>query len=226
MDRGYPAHDIFHALIDEGVDFLVRVQDKTFTATKHLREAGAVDEDFILEVPRLGDDGWTELELRYVRIDRPNGESMHFYTSLRRSEVSRRQIDELYHLRWSLEEHYKLGKSLYRHHWEPRSKTVDGVIQEIYAHILFLAIGRLLVTVTARATGRSLNEVSQKAAILGVAAYLTRLFLAQPWLARHGIHDLLVRISRSPERPRPGRSYPRRSFRPAPPWNPRGHRTG
>ena len=226
MDRGYPAHDVFQALAEEGVDFLARVQIRnTFGVIEHLRDIGAVDEDFILEVPRLGEVGWKELKLRFVRIDRPGCEPMLFFTSLPREEVSREQIDELYHLRWRVEEHYKLAKHLYLKHWEPRSRTVEGVVQEIYAHVLFLAVSRLLMTATARAAGRHLETISQKAAVLSAAAYLTRVFLASGPRARQtAFHDLLVRISRARESPRPGRSYPRCSLRPTPAWSPAGRR--
>ena len=69
--------------------------------------------------------------------------------------------------------------------------------------------------------------LSQKAAILAVGDNLTRLVLrAPPQRAAVTLTRLLARIARALERPRPGRSWPRRSLQPQTRWTPSGRRGG
>jgi hypothetical protein len=66
-----------------------------------------------------------------------------------------------------------------------------------------------------------------KSGVLGLAAYVLRLLLAcdadqaAPFLDR-----VLKRIVRTKDPKRPGRHWPRRSFKPAPKWRPTGRRGG
>jgi len=89
--------------------------------------------------------------------------------------------------------------------------------------VLFLAIARVIMVTTARATGFDYRTLSQKSAVLGLAAYVTRLFLAADSdVAAQELRALVQRIARHPYKPRPGRSFPRVSFRPRLRWGPSG----
>ncbi len=226
MDRGYPSHEVFRALADEGIDFLARVQtSNTFGVIEEMRDRGAVDESFVLEVPRLAPEGWKELQLRFVRVPGPEGDDAFFFTSLPADEYPLEMIAELYRRRWGIEEYYKLHKSDSRGRGMLRSKSVGGIVQEIYAVTLFLAISRLLMSATAKADERDLDTVSQKAAVLAAADYLARVLLEPDRDRRlEELIHLLRRISRVREKPRPGRSYPRRSLRPISKWVASGRR--
>ena len=226
MDRGYASHEVFRALADEGIDFLARVQtSNTFGVIEDMRERGAWDEAFVLEVPRLAPDDWEELELRFVRVPGPDGEDAFFFTSLPAEDFPLKKIAELYRRRWGVEEYYKLQKSESLGRGTLRSKSVEGIIQEIYAVTLFLAISRLLMSATAKAGQRDLNTISQKAAVLAAADYLARVLLAPDRDRKlEELCQLLQRISRIREKPRPGRSYPRRSLRPISKWVASGRR--
>ena len=69
------------------------------------------------------------------------------------------------------------------------------------------------------------DSLSQKAAVLGLAAYVTRILLAHDEdHALRSLHQLILRITRARERKRPQRTNPRRSFRPVPRWGPNGRR--
>jgi hypothetical protein len=128
-------------------------------------------------------------------------------------------------MRWEVEEFFKLAKSPYTGQGQFRSKSPSGVLQEIHALVLFLAISSVCMDAVARATGREHQSLSQKAAVLGLAAHLTRVFLAEDEnSACHALRTLFLRIARAREPRRPGRSYPRRSFRPARRWGPSGRR--
>jgi hypothetical protein len=72
----------------------------------------------------------------------PDGVESFFITTLRRSDFSRRQLRELYHMRWEAEEFFKLLKSPYIGQGQFRSKSPVGIKQEIHALVLYLAVAR------------------------------------------------------------------------------------
>ena len=88
-------------------------------------------------------------------------------------------IRELYHMRWEEEEFYKLAKSDYIGQGQFRSKSPGGVVQEIHALALFLAISRHLMALAASSDERDIDGIGQKAAVLATAAYVVRIFLQQ-----------------------------------------------
>jgi hypothetical protein len=136
-------------------------------------------------------------------------------------------VRELYHLRWETEEFFKLMKSDYIGQGLFRSKMPAGVEQEIHALVLFLAIARVLMASAEKATGVDYSELSQKAAILGLAAYVTRIFLENDaTAAAQHLTSLIGRIVRTREKPRQGRSAPRVSFKPRLRWGPTGRIEG
>ena len=224
LDRGYPSHEVFQALAEEGIDFLVRVPSaRTFSAIDELREGGGDDRLFRFDPPSDSPPEWKPLTLRVVRQRAPDGTDTFFITTLRREEVSRAQIRQLYHMRWEAEEFYKLLKGPYIGQGQFRSKSADGVKQEIHALILYLAIARVLMATAADASGIEYDSLSQKSAVLGLAAYVTRIFLERDEeLALRELRALLQRVVRNRDERRPGRFRPRVSFRPRLRWGPSG----
>ena len=224
LDRGYPSHEVLQSFVQEGIDFLIRVPSShTFAVIDELRYSAGDDYLFYIEPPEGSPPEWTRLTVRAVRLEGPDGTESFYLTSLPRSQFSRAKLRQLYHMRWEAEEFYKLLKGPYIGQAQFRSKSPAGIKQEIYALILFLAIARVLMATAAEATGADYHSLSQKAAVLGLAAYLTRLFLsADPDFALRELRALLRRIVSCPYKPRPGRSSPRVSFRPRLRWGPGG----
>lgn len=139
--------------------------------------------------------------------------------------MSKADIAELYHLRWQAEEYFKLFTSQYIGQKQFRSTSAQGVVQEIAAFTLFLAISQLV----AEAANESIDDpdefVSQKGAALTLAVFLTRVLLdPNPCTAKDTIDRAIRRILMTRDRRRPGRSHPRRSFKPTPKWCPTGRR--
>ena len=223
LDRGYPSHEVLQELVTSGVDFLVRLPSShTFAAVDELKANQGDDYLFRVDPPPGSPPEWSRLTLRAVRLVGPDGNESFFFTTLPRAQFTRAQLRELYHMRWEAEEFYKLLKSPHVGQKQFRSKSPNGVEQEIHALVLFLAIARLLMATAARSAGVPYEHLSQKAAVLGLAAYVTRLFLLRGERARHELQALLKRIARIREKPRPSRSYPRRSYRPRLRWGPTG----
>ncbi len=228
MARGYPSHEVLRELAGHGLDFLARLpRAHTFRAVDELAASGKNDAVFLVEPPRDAPKDWKSLELRFLRIKSPDGEQVYFVTTLPRSEFDRGQIAQLYHMRWTVEEFFKLSKGDYIGQGQFRSKSPEGIVQEMHALVLFLAIARLCISATAQEQGCDPSELSQKAAVLALAAYITRILLP-PRTDRvlRELQFLLLRIARAREKPRPGRRFPRRSFKPLRKWCPSGRRAG
>jgi len=220
LDRGYPSHEVLQALVARGLEFLIRVPSShTFAAIDGLRESEGDDYLYHIDPPEGSPKEWTRLTLRAIRLTTPDGDTSYFLTSLRRMQVSRAQLAELYHLRWQAEEFFKLMKGNYVGQGQFRSKSPAGAKQEIHALVLFLAIARVLMLTAASASGVKYDSLSQKSAVLGLAAYLTRILLeTRPDRAIEHVHGLLRRVLTTREKPRPGRRAPRVSFRPRLRW--------
>lgn len=228
LDRGYPSHETLHALHEAGVDFLFRVPaSNSFKAIDTFRSSGGEDYRVQIDPPKGSPREWSALNLRAVKLTNDNGEESFFLTTLRRKDFCLADIRELYHMRWQVEEFYKLAKSDYIGQGQFRSKTPSGIVQEIHALTLFLSISRYLMAMAAEVGDRDIDEIGQKAAVLATADYVVRIFLRDDkGVARQRLRDLLNRIAEYRYRKRPGRSFPRRSFKPGPKWGPNGRRGG
>ena len=102
------------------------------------------------------------------------------------------------------------------------SKTVAGVRQEILAIGLFHALSQYFLAAAARHSEDRYSDLSTKSACLGLSAYIVRLFVGHDPRADDWLRQFLERIVRTRDKKRPGRSFPRRSFRPRQRWGPRG----
>lgn len=225
LDRGYPSHEILRLLLDAGIDFVVRVPAlSTFTAIDVFRDSSGDDYRVLVNAapdPRRGHEA---IELRAVKLTNPGGDESFFLTTLRRTDFPRAQIEELYRKRWEVEEHYKLEKASYFDQRQFHARSPLGVQQEILAQAIYVAVARFLLAAAATHVDAPYHALSVKSAVLALSAYLTRLCLDDPDRALLCIPRLLARIATTRDKRRPGRSSPRRSFKPGPRWGPNGRR--
>lgn len=226
LDRGYPSHEVLQALVKAKIDFLIRVpSSSTFSAIDLIQHCQGNDYRVLIDPPDSSPEDWQDLELRALRLKNRAGEESYFLTTLRRVDFSGAQIGDLYHLRWEAEEFFKLLKGPYIGQGQFRSKSPEGVRQEMHALVLFLAISRFLMATAARVNDADFNSLSQKAAVLAIADYITRLFLYNdPSIAACHLRALLQRIANARYRKRAGRSFLRVSFKPSKRWGPKGRR--
>ena len=226
LDRGYPSHEVLQACALANIDFLVRVPSShTFTAVDRFRLSGASDAIVTLDLPKDADFLWRPLQVRLTRIEGPDESAFYISSLLDQKDVSRADVAELYHMRWEVEEYFKLFTGEYIGQKQFRSTSAHGVTQEIAALTLFLAISSLLAD-AADCVSHDVDQFpSQKGAVLTLAKYLTRILLdpdrnaGQALLAR-----AIKRIQLTRDHRRPNRSHPRRSFKPTPKWCPSGRR--
>lgn len=225
LDRGYPSHEVLQDLARSSIDYVVRVPaSHTFKIVDDLRESGCQETMTILDVPEDGAADWKPLSVRLVRVEGPDGPAFYI-TSLSQADFSIEDIAELYHMRWQAEEAFKLFTSEYIGQGQFRSTSPSGVIQEFHALALFLAIAQLLASVADEQLADEVQFPSQKGAVLTLAIFLTRILLdPDPRRVVGHLERAITRILRTRDLHRPGRSYPRRSFRPQRKWGPSGRR--
>jgi Transposase DDE domain len=225
LDRGYPSHAVLQSLNQRGLDFLIRLPSShTFSAVDRFRDSGQTDQVVDIEPPDDSTRDWRPLRLRLVRRETPKGPTFYL-TSLHKNDLTRSDIDELYKMRWQVEEYFKtfaseyIGQSLFR------STMPCGVRQEFGALTVLLALSRVLAAEARTEIAKNEVYVSQKAAALCMGALFMKVSLASDATeALRFIERTMLRLLQTLDRHRPGRSHPRRSFKPGPKWGPGGRR--
>ena len=225
LDRGYPSFEVLQALRDAGIEFVIRVpKSGSFDAIQVFRDSGGDDYRVLVHPsPAAARAGVESINLRCVSLEVGSDDPWLLLTSLRRSEITLSQMKQIYHLRWEIEEFYKLIKcdsvSLRQLH----AKSVCGVEQELRAQLLLTAISRLLLVNAATEHDAPYHDLSAKAGVMALAGCIVRLLLCDDPEQRLEHHaSLLRRLARQRHKRRAGRSCPRRSFKPGPRWNSKG----
>ncbi len=228
LDRGYPSFPVFSELLDRGIHFVARLPaSSTFRPVENFLESGQKDGTVRIAPPEGMRRSHSPIDLRIVVLDRPDGTSLILATDLSPEEFTGSELGDVYHLRWTVEELYKLESGSYLGQGQFHAKTLDGVKQEVCALGLFINMTRIFTASAAAEVNKPYRHIYQKTAVLAVAAYITRLLLEEreDEMARL-VSRLVQRIGRTIVKPRPGRHYPRRSFKPPPKWTPSGKRGG
>ena len=143
LDRGYPAFWLFKLIAATGSHFCARISDKLWSQVKAFTLSKAKD-DVVTFHPtwqsrkacrELGLDE-DPMRLRLIRVVLESGEAEILITSLLDEQAYPTNcFGELYHLRWPVEEEYKLMK----HRLELENftgKSVLSVYQDFYAKVL------------------------------------------------------------------------------------------
>jgi len=226
LDAGYPSFLLLRELKRRGIHFVIRMPARqTFTQIERFLASGRTDRVLTLSPPRDLPQDLDPITVRAVNCARPDDEPFVLVTDLFDPELTPRTFDGLYHLRWGVEELYKLEQGDYLGQRQFHAKSVEGVRQEAYAFGIFISLSRMIMASAAEGAEVPFTDLSQKRGILAVASYLTRLILLGNRARLNRIvARLLERIARNIDPPRPGRSYPRRSFRPRPRWSATGKR--
>jgi len=156
MDRGYPAFWLFHEIIEKGQDFLVRAKmDENSFITDFWNSNKT---DMIVEFPtkrryykgsQYNDLTKKGFKVRLIKSKDFRKRPMVLMTTILDQSVSRDELVDLYKLRWSAEENYKVLKSkLNVEHIS--SKKPNGAYCDFYAKTLFLIIGQMIASKTSQ----------------------------------------------------------------------------
>ena len=153
LDRGYPGFCFFRQILDSNRQFCARVAAGSWTSiTKPFLESGLNEQiidytptkDIQAECKRLG-LSCAPMTLRLIRIELSTGEIEVLMTSLTDCEkFPHRMFKKLYHLRWGVEEAYKVLKC--RIEIENFSgKSLLAIKQDFFANVLMFDITSILI---------------------------------------------------------------------------------
>ena len=152
FDRGYPSIALFFLLIARGIEFCARMKETWWLVVKDFSESGEQERIVEFSLPKKDRELLKEypeyyhktIKCRLVRVVLPGGEVEILCTSLTNSEKYKYEdFEELYHLRWNIEEGYKLFKA--RVEVENFSgKTAKAVKQDFFAKVFMMTLCAVL----------------------------------------------------------------------------------
>ena len=222
LDRGYPAAWLFNHILSLGANFCARIKISHAKYTKKFFRSGKKEK--IIKLPmtynsiRKCKEMGLDLEpitVRLIRIELSSGETEILVTSLLdQDKFAHDMFAELYHLRWPIEEDYKIMKS--RIQVENFSgKTVRSVYQDFHAKVFSKNLTMMIVNsieplVEKKTAKRKYKyHVNITQALSAMKNVIVLLILRPVNIIDSIIMDLQKLILTSVEATRPGRSYER-----------------
>jgi hypothetical protein len=218
-DRNYPSYEMFWEYRKRKVHFVMRMPLGHWKIVDAFLAAGAVDQCVTLNMPAstrkiYRDDATVpkHMTVRLIRVTLPTGEIEVLITSLlNRKCYPTKALQELYIVRWPIEEgnkSLKCHQALEKFH----AKDVNGILQEVHAHYLLMALTRLLMlqaALVARAPEQYYGLSYKSAADFVSNDLVILIFTQEPNRKKRVLHEILLMIARVYEKPRYHRSYPR-----------------
>lgn len=219
LDRGYPCYKLFFDMIQQGLDFVVRLpKHGMFKAVKTFLASGKRDGIVTLFPPKTllkehPDVNFTPLKLRIIKIAVPGSKKplILITTLLDRKKFPAAELRDLYHFRWNQEEFFKTIKE-HLNAEQFHGRCTQFIDQELIAIYLYYTLTRIMMMQTAELYEIPLENIETKAALLPVSRYLDRLWIANTVEdCEKLLNQCLAEISWRPYKHRPGRKYPRKS---------------
>ena len=146
-------------------------------------------------------------------------------TLLDQKKYSSKDLANLYHGRWAVEELYKISKQLINIE-DFHSKSERGVKQELFAHFILITLTRIFSNHCEEninrdnIKGKLSFQTNFKNSLMSVSRNIEALLLRQKEFIRKTINYITNSISICREKVRPGRSYKRQSKKPIRRWKP------
>jgi hypothetical protein len=151
FDRGYPSLGLMSEMQDKGIDYLIRMRGNWWHEVRKMVAEGVKDKEVTFTLSETEKDlikkyntSSNQIKCRLVCVDLPGGVTEVLCTSIVSKEILPYEcFKELYHLRWNIEEGYKLFKS--RFQLEAFSgKTAVAVKQDFFAKIFTMTTTAVL----------------------------------------------------------------------------------
>lgn len=227
LDRGLGGAQVYLEFIKTGVHFIHRVKTSGERVALYVQEfLKSKKASEITCVPAIDEDG-KEIFL-WVRLVRgpkdSEGKRIVFATSLiDEDDYPSSSIRELYRQRWAIETMYGRIKNIL-HIGKFHARSLNGIMQEIYAHLLVISLTALIEVQASRARGldRTKAVPNFKAATHVVRRHLA-IIVGGKKLSRtqtlRVAEKMVEEAGRILWRKQPGRSFPRVSKQPISSWN-------
>ena len=245
FDRGYFSYLMLHQVLASGQYAVFRLQQGT-TNSQVAAFWGSERRDAIIEyVPSpavkhgLKKRGHTvgpqPLSVRLVKCRIEDETHVYATTLMDQAGYPADCFPDLYHGRWGIEELYKISKEIIGME-DFHSQTERGVKHEIYGHFLLINLARLFEidtrnrlpsngrpeescrTISWPQSGKTL-KINFKHCLSVVGRHLENLVLMAGRTVADWLDKAMAAVARIRQRSRPGRRYPRRSFKPRTRWN-------
>ncbi len=245
FDRGYFSYLMLHQVLASGQYAVFRLQQGT-TNSQVAAFWDSARKDAIIEyVPspavkyglkkRGHTPGFQPLSVRLVKCRIEDETHVYATTLMDQTGYPADCFPDLYHGRWGIEELYKVLKQFIDVE-DFYSHTERGVKHEIFGHFLLINLARLFETDTRNRlpcddqqvessgttswlqTGKTL-KINFKHCLSVVGRHLENLVLMPGRTMADWLDKAMAAVARIRQRNRPGRHYPRRSFKPRTRWN-------
>jgi Transposase DDE domain len=227
LDRGLGGAQVYLDFIKADIHFIHRVKTSGNRVAIYVQEfLKSKKASQITCVPALDDDG--EEVFLWVRLVRgpkdSEGKRIVFATSLiDEDQYPSASIRELYRQRWAIETMYGRIKNIL-HIGKFHARSFNGIMQEIYAHLLVISLTALIEVQASRARGldRTKAVPSFKAATHVIRRHLASIVGGRKLTRTEADHlatKMVEEAGRILWRKQPGRSFPRVSKQPISSWN-------
>jgi len=247
FDRGYFSYLLLHEFHRVGVHALFRLQEGSTNKEIETFIKSSQRDEVITYIPSatvisdLKKQGYIlkpqPIPFRLFKR-KIKGETYIYGTTLSRKKYPASYLTDLYHERWGIEELYKITKQIADIE-EFHAKTERGVKQEIYAHLLLINLSRFF-EFDAKNSLPPMNQVDEekcdkanfykffnpvsmfninfKNCLTIVGRYVENLILGTYEKIKSWVPKVIQMILRVRQKIRPGRSCPRRSYKPVRKW--------
>jgi hypothetical protein len=227
LDRGYPSRYLFSILLSKGSHFIVRMKPY-WLPVKEFVKSRKKDITITMEVPDGDYERYRQqfptmrktMKCRMVKVLAENGEEQILCTSLLDPvKYKLQELGELYHVRWGIEEGYKMYKA--RVQVEAFSgKTATAVKQDIYAKAMMMTMcAALAFPIEERVYKeykedqkkglvKHLRKINRTFAYWSAKGILIGMFIKQ--MIRRALAVFDKEVQSNTEIVRPGRSSPRK----------------
>lgn len=230
FDRGYMNRGLMFEMIQKGIHFCIRLNE-WMTRIKDMKKIGLTDvithfyltenHQHLLDKYNTRD---SRFECRIVAVPLPDGNTEFLCTSVLDSEIiPYGEFVKLYHMRWNIEESYKLCKS--RMQMEAFSgKTAHAIKQDFFAKVFMMTTVAIMTFPVDEKVKKEQQENKKrkhiyKANRTNVASFLRDnlcRFLIKK-IVRPALEAFDSFIRETLEIVRPGRSFVRRHIKKKPP---------
>lgn len=229
LDRGFHSDEVFKCFDDHQQHYLCRMRsaEQRRDALIHAFLLSKKPEQIITKSFIRKETGEnTEIQIRFL-LGPKDSEGKHVVLAtnlLDRERYSRNSLLELYTRRWAVETMYGRVKTLLKLE-SFHSKTVNGVMQEIFANLLVISLTALVVlgAATKLKLDPDIAVPSFKNAQVVVRRHLLWAIcgnrILTKWSAKNIAKKLIDKTAQIVWKKQPGRSYPRLSRQPTKNWS-------
>ncbi len=218
FDRGYPGIGFMYKLQQSNIKFIIRLTEDWWLEARKMITEGITDQ----EVSYTTKKG-KELKCRFISITHSDGNKAVVATNLFDKEQFPAEVfRDLYHLRWNIEEGYKLFKT--RANLEAFSgKTALSVRQDFFAKIFMMSFAAIMSFPVEERIRKEVStplykrdhKINRTNALAFIKDNSIALLLKQK--IKKGLAALDKILSKTTEVIRPGRTNPRKKIKKKPP---------